>query len=148
MFLCVCFIVSEISEMWKLVKTFNMNTNSPSACWCFHQLNCSRILSAVRASTRFSNLSPKSNKLPKYVHFASFLSPTGERRKDLIVNICFPFPSSLWSTAVPPGRHSSSSSTLPPSTASTHPPTHPSATRPAGCPAEAQWSQSVHMKTH
>lgn len=147
MFLCVCFIVSEISEMWKLVKTFNMNTNSPSACWCFHQLNCSRILSAVRASTRFSNLSPKSNKLPKYVHFASFLSPTGERRKDLIVNICFPFPSSLWSTAVPPGRHSSSS-TLPPSTAYTHPPIHPSATRPAGCPAEAQWSQSVHMKTH
>lgn len=108
----------------KLVKT--QQHKLLSAHWCLNQPNSS-------STTHFSNLSPKSNKLPKYVCFTSFLSLTREREKDLIVNICFPFPSSLWSTAAPPGHHSSSSSsTLPPSAASTHPPPiHPSIPAPA-----------------
>lgn len=69
-----------------------------SACWCFSHLNSCRILSAQRASTRFTNLSPKSNKLPKH---PSSRQPEREEKSWLSTSV-FSFPS-LWSTSAPLG---------------------------------------------
>lgn len=106
-------------------------------------VNVSMLCSAGRASTHFSNLSPKSNKLPKYVHFASF-PWRGQRRKELIVNICFPFVPPhplLWSMSAPPGVTAAAAVPCHPALRAS---THPSSIHPA----EAQWSQSVHMRMH
>lgn len=83
-----------------------------SACWCFSHLNSCRILSAQRASTRFTNLSPKSNKLPKH---PSSRQPEREEKSWLSTSV-FSFPSFVEHIGAS-GRHSSS--TLPPSSAST-----------------------------
>lgn len=58
--------------IWKLEACKNIS-HTP--------VNVSTLCSTKWASTHFSNLSPKSNKLPKYVHFASFLWPRTEKKR-------------------------------------------------------------------
>lgn len=54
--------------------------------------------------THFSNISTKSNKLPKYMCILLPSSPKLQRQKDLIVSSCFSHcPPSLRSTVAPPG---------------------------------------------
>lgn len=107
-------------------------------------VNVSMLCLARRASTHFSNLSPKSNKLPKYVHFASFLWLRMEKKRadcQHLFPLCAPPHPLLWSMSAPPGVTTAAAVPCHPALrASTHPPSiHP---------AEAQWSQSVHTRTH
>lgn len=83
--------------------------------------------------THFSNFSTKSNKLPKYMCFTSFLPRTAETKRPDCQQLFFPLPPLSAQHGGAPGRRSRS--TLPP----TRLPVHPT--------AEAHRSQSVHMRT-